>query len=107
MSRFKGSMTWAKFAILYSAIIVVGVTAAVLGSRYLHIDGIAIVFAGGAVLFFLAATRTSETLFLVVRNAGWFSAIESDRAIRIVLVVFSILLAIGASLLVRAPHGAG
>ena len=107
MTRFTGPLTWRKFAVVYVMIITVGVAAAFFGERYLHVDGRRIIFAGGALLFLAAALRRPETLFLVVRNAGWFSGIENDRTMRIILVVFAVLLALGAAFLNYPSPAAG
>lgn len=91
--RFVGRMTWRQFTIGYLMLLVGGVAGSYLLARQLGIPverAILAVCGGG----FLAAALSAPNgyLFRVVRNVGWFSAIDDDAAMRGLLILLGLAL---------------
>jgi hypothetical protein len=95
-------MKWGKFARGYVVLLLGTVALAFMLERLTGFEGERIVIAECALLFAVAASGRPRSLYLLVRNIGWFSAVDRDRAMRMLLVV----LALGLALLaVLAPRG--
>jgi hypothetical protein len=96
MGRFVGDMNWRTFTIGYVSFLVVGVTLALWGERRFHVRGERIILAEGAIMFTVAAIGRPHVVYRVVRNTGWFAAIQSDVVMRWILGVLAVFLAAGA-----------
>ena len=93
-------MTWPKFLLGYCVLLLGTVGIALWADGRFAVDGERVLLFEGAVLFLLAAAGWPRLLYQIVRNTGWFAAIESDRAMRTVLVILGLGLAIAG-----AVHG--
>ncbi len=99
VARFQGKMTWRSFLLGYVAILACGVGGGLASELYLGVPADRFLFAFGGALFLIAAAGQSRSLYFyrLVRNVGWFAAIEDDRTMRIVLLVLAVALFIGAA----------
>lgn len=92
MPRFVGDMNWRTFILGYVSFLVIAVTVAIWGGNHFHVDAQRIITFEGALLFLIAAVGRPNVVYRVVRNTGWFAAIESDTTMRGVLVALAVLL---------------
>ncbi len=97
MTRFVGCLTWRQYLPAYFVLVVASVAGSIWAEERFGIDGERAILAEMALLFAVAATGRPRFLYLVVRNTGWFTAIETDRAMRGTLAVLAALLALGAA----------
>jgi hypothetical protein len=98
-----GEITFGQFLRGYVAMLVSVVGLALALERWAGIDGHRTIYVACGALFLLASTGRPRSLFAVIRHTGWFAAIESDRAMRLLLALLGTLL-VGAGLFVA---GAG
>jgi hypothetical protein len=94
-------MNWKRFTRGYFALLLSTVALAFTLERFTGVEGERIVIAECALLFVLAASGRPRALYLLVRNIGWFSALD-DRALRMLLLVIALGLVL---LVVLAPSG--
>jgi hypothetical protein len=91
MGRFVGAMTWRPFLLGYVAFLVCGAVGGVASQLYFGISYDRLIYAFGSLLFLVAAAGQSRATYVyrLVRNIGWFSAIENDRKMRLLLLVLA------------------
>jgi type IV secretory pathway TrbD component len=99
VGRFVGEMTWGKFLIGYLVSLALGVAASIWLEARFGIPYVRSLCVIGAALFAWAAVGRPRYVYLLVRNIGWFSGIESDRAMRTTLWVLVAGLLVAAALL--------
>jgi hypothetical protein len=97
MGRFVGEMTWGRFLLGYVTSIVLAVAGSIWLEARLGIPSRRGVLLIAALFFGWAAIGRPRYIYLLVRNIGWFSAIETDRSMRTALWVLAAGLLIGAA----------
>lgn len=98
MGRFVGGMTWGKFLAGYAAALALGLAAALWLRAAFGLGREQAVMLVTAALFAWAAVGRPRYVYLLVRNIGWFSGVESDRAMRATLAALAGALLLGAAL---------
>ena len=97
MGRFVGDMTWPRFLLGYFVIVLGSVSASIWAHKRFGVPGERVLLIVFAAVFLMAAAGRPAILYQIVRNTGWFAAIDSDRAMRSVLLVASGALAVAAA----------
>ena len=87
--RFVGKLTWGRFLLGYTTIVIATVVSSIWGEQRFHVSGERIAFVEFALLFGITTMGRPRSLYAIVRNVGWFTLIESDRAMRIVLLILA------------------
>jgi hypothetical protein len=85
------------------AILVVILAIAIAALVWFNVDGPAAIFAACGALFLLAASGRPATVYLIVRNAGWFAAIPNDRVMRFILLVLGLVFVISSPFFLHLP----
>ena len=78
-------LTSGQFATVYAGTILTVILAAFWLERRYRIDGLRSMFGLIGILFLLAGLKQPWWLFFTFRRAGWFSAVENDRVMQVVL----------------------
>jgi hypothetical protein len=99
MGRFVGAMTWRPFLLGYVAFLLCGAVGGLASRLYFGISYDRFIFAFCGLLLLVAAAGQSRATYVyrLIRNVGWFSAIENDRKVRLLLLVLAVALFVGAA----------
>jgi hypothetical protein len=85
-------MTWGRFLIGYLVSLIVAIGSAVWLEMRFGFPRYRTILLIGALFFAWAALGRPRYIYLLVRNIGWFSAIEGDRSMRTTLWVLAAVL---------------
>jgi intracellular septation protein A len=68
------------------------VTLALLGERYLKLNGRYLILLLSGLIFLAAVCKIPEQLYQIIRSLGWFRLIEDDSVMNVILLSLGVIL---------------